>query len=336
MSDRSPSPPERPGRADPGLPVAVGVGAPPAAPMGVPEGVARVTELVRARRDVTGALAHELQALRGAGQALEALEEADRSKGVLAAVTRVIGRRGRGAERDSAARRLQDQHQQALIAVRRAGAFADELAACARGLQAEVDRLHDEADRARAARAAAEGDARALEAEVQALDALPDLGPHARRVDQLQVQLRLALSAVQLQATEEALAVDALAPVRALREQVLTLHEDVAGYVHAAGRAVRAAGVRATAVALAADAPLVLADLHGALDQLGEAVAAGQACVNQVQDLLHRVLPELTAELQARALAGPPPPALPAETGDLALRHAAVEEVEALLRAGRP
>ena len=77
----------------------------------------------------------------------------------------------------------------------------------------------------------------------------------------------------------------------------MELHEGMAGYVMQAGSAVDAAGRKIQALGMAADAPVVVGELQESLAQLGSAMEVTQSYVEQTQQLLNRVLPDLSSRV---------------------------------------
>ncbi|MCK6504196.1 hypothetical protein L6R53_12480 [Myxococcota bacterium] len=295
------------------------------------EGLATVDRLVRQQREVSTALQAELAQMRQGGEVLDEIEARSRESGLLAALTRQLSRRRTMLERRSVTEGLIARYQAASLQLRRATAFTDELRLCAADLQHQVDELHQElatasrleregAERVRAqeaeaaalearasaleARASAlEARAPALEARAPALEAGPgDLGPEERqrRLDRLTFSLRNEAVDLELHMARARLCRQHIEPARQLRDTVLSLHEDMARFVTAATATLDSAGRRIQALGMAADAPVVVAELQQSLAELGLAMEAAEEHVRQSQALLTEVLPALSRRLEAQ------------------------------------
>ena len=203
--------------------------------------------------------------------------------------------------RKSVAEGLLKQYELASLRLRQATAFSDELRLTALELQEQVDALHQQrVESAGNQRLCAEGVLQ-LEAELEILEkgqGNGTKGERARRVDQLTFELRNESLNMELFGVAEELAVNSLSPSRALRDTVMELHEGMAGYVMNASGAVDNAGRRIQALGMAADAPMVVAELQESLLALGTAMEVTQSYVEQTRALLTEVLPELAARVK--------------------------------------
>lgn len=304
--------------------------------------LARVDGLVREQVDLSNGLHGDLKAMQDDGRELDALEAAQGQTGLLARLQRALTRRKAILARRSVSESLLGHYQTASRRLREATAFCDELRLCSLELQDAVDSLHaDLVHTARDERASAER-ILALEAALDGLGS-EGLSPEAMaaRQDRLTFEERSESTALTLLQGRHGLIQREIDPARQLRDTVMKLHDEMSRFVLQANSAVDTAGRRIQALGMAADAPMVVAELHASLDDLSQAMAATELYVEAAQDLVTRVLPDLSARLaaqqdvqgdldaaaldgldraQARALA------------DRALRDAAEAEVAALER----
>ncbi len=275
--------------------------------------VARVDRLVRSRTSLAEGLQDELQSLRETGAALDRAEAEATAPGLLASLGRVLGRRSGALARQSIAAELLRQYEVVTASLQRASAFTDELELCARELQREVDQLHERVGRARTGTAAAAARVEALSAQLAALDApggptnadgqaIPE-HERARLGDRLRYEERSESTALALFRASAELAADELGPARALRDTVLALHADMARFVLEATSAVNTSGRKVQALGLAADTPLVVTELHAALEQLDATMAATASTIDEAHALLTQVLPALNREIRSRTSA---------------------------------
>lgn len=258
----------------------------------------RVQGLAEAHAALGAELGRDLGALAQRGRAVQALDRPAQG-GLLAALVRALGGRREQLARRSATAALVGQYEAVQEALRRATTLADELEAAAVELQQEVDALHRE-------RLAALADGRACAERVlaleRALDAVPADHPEAARArDRLGFELRAESGRLRLVEAAAALVGEQLEPARRLRDTVQGLHEETARFVLQAAGTVNEAGRTIHALGVAADAPLVVAELQQALDRLDAAMLDTEAVVGQARHLLADVLPELNARLSARA-----------------------------------
>jgi hypothetical protein len=228
------------------------------------------------------------------------------------------------------------------VRLREATAFSDELKLTALELQQEVDRLHRELGEALHNQRVAAQRVLHAQASLDALDDDPELSPEAkdRRRDRFAFGLRTETVALDLHKAAAEHCRNHLPAARSLRDTVLQLHEEMAAYVLGATHTVNAAGRRIQGLGMLADAPTVVTELQESLDALQEAMEATAAYVETSQDMVAKVLPELSARVAA---AGEASAAI--TTADLraldrekrramaerALRDAAEEEIADLL-----
>ena len=301
------------------------------------ETLGRVDGLLREQQELTGGIAGELAKLQQDGDTLQALERADTdATGLIAQIRGRLTRRSRMLERQSVATRLQEQYRAVHTTLRKAGAFADELRLCAVELAQEVDRLHGDVEDSLEAAVDVEDKVTALQAELAELDARNDVS-ELRRRDRIRFELADLGTAASLHNAKAHLCAQEVEPARALRDTVHRLHEEMAHYVLQASASVEGSGRRIQALGLAADAPVVISELQDGLAQLDAAMSVTEAYLDQAHDMLTRVLPELSQQIQSQGSRA----ALDLEQGiaaieaaregkatDQALRAAALAEVE--------
>lgn len=302
----------------------------------------RVGELARQQERLSRGLGEELAGMQADGHSLDAMEAAAAESGLLASLARSFSRRRTILARRSVTESLLRRYEKASLKLREASAFCDELRLTGLELQEQVEGLHQELQRVRADERAAAERVLALEAALDALDAaLPSVeagGLEATR-ERAAFEERTQLAALELLRARSALVAQELGPARQLRDSVLTLHEEVSRFVLKATSAVDTSGRRIQALGMAADAPTVVAELSESLSELGEAMLVTEQYVRSAQDLVGRVLPELSARLQAEQHLDQLSQADEAQLldrakaralADEALRQAAVAEVAAL------
>ncbi len=265
--------------------------------------MAQVTDLARSQQELSAELGNELTQMRTQAGQLDELEQRAAETGLLAALTRAFARRRAILQRRSVAEGLLRRYETASQCLRRASAFSDELRLCALELQEQVDELHAELERSERNRL------RAAEAVVALDDAIAEIEPppgggeeqtRERRFDELQFRQRSEALALELFQAADDLLGQELPPARALRDTVMELHEEMARFVLGAESAINTAGRRIQALGMAADAPMVVAELQTSMAELGAAMEATEHYVEQAQHLLTHVLPELNAEMAAR------------------------------------
>jgi ABC-type transporter Mla subunit MlaD len=211
---------------------------------------------------------------------------------------------------------------------------------CALELQDTVDTLHSDLVHTTQDERASAQRILALEASLDGLGT-EGLAPEAMRArqDRLTFEERSESTALTLLRGRHELIQRELEPTRQLRDTVMKLHDEMSGFVMQANSAVDTAGRRIQALGMAADAPMVVAELHASLENLSDAMQATELYVEAAQDLVTRVLPDLSArlaaqqdvqgDLDAAALEGLDR-ARARALADQALRDAADAEVDAL------
>lgn len=226
----------------------------------------------------------------------------------------------------------------------RAAAFTDELQLCALELQSAVEGLHTELQTAeRNQRRGAERILR-IERTIEEIEGATE--PVAGReslLDKLGFEQRHETLQVELFESQARLLRAEIEPARKLRDTMLDLYQEMASFVQAARSNADTAGRRIQALGLAADAPVVVAELQASLDALGTAMQATEDYLGETQRLLVEVLPELSARLEARVdtdaeLLADDLDAVSREraraSADRALRNAALAEVEGWMTEG--
>ncbi|MCB9743736.1 MAG: hypothetical protein H6740_14145 [Alphaproteobacteria bacterium] len=268
----------------------------------------RVNRLSKLQSEMSERLGEELSALKAQSEHLEQ-EEGGRG-GVIATLTRRFASRRQSSGRRSIAEGLLRQYEVTTRQLQQAAAFADELKLCAAELQVEVDRLHEEhgeasaAQRARAERII-ELEAALQEAEIEGLK--PGGEGARRRQDALSFELRQEALNLQLLRARADLSDDNIGPTRALRDTVMALHEGLTTYLITATGAVDAAGQRVQALGLAADTPAVIAELQESIEDLSAAMLVTSTYVRDTQEMLGRVLPDLTRQVRKGLVGGTAP-----------------------------
>lgn len=307
--------------------------------------VVRVNQLLETQRVMGRELAAGLEELEQHGAGLAQIERDASEVSILAALVRPFTRGRTVLARRSIAEGLLRQYERVSERLRDAHTFADELRLAALELQHEVDTLHQELGRAlQRQRQAAQ---RILEREA-ALEELAnlELAPEARarRQDRFAFDLRTESASLMLHKAAAEQCRHHLEPARSLRDTVLLLHEEMAQYVLSATHTVNAAGRRIQGLGMLADAPIVVAELQGSIDDLSRAMEATSRYVDQSERLIGEVLPSLSATLDARA--NMDARTLTARLGDMdrdmarreaeaALRDAAEDEIEQYLKGAR-
>ncbi len=263
--------------------------------------LAKVDELVRTQDELGKALNGELKNLKQHEKTLQELEARDSDDSMWAGLVRRFSARSAILGRKSVAEALLRQYEVASTRLRQATAFSDELRLTALELQDQVDQLHQSRVEAKGNERIAARRVIQTELELGGLEG-EEHGyteeEAARRIDQLTFQLRSESLNLELFRASSELARDSLAPTRALRDTVMELHEGMSGYVMNASGAVDSAGRRIQALGMAADAPLVVAELQESLTELGTAMEVTAAYVEQTQRLLTEVLPDLSTRIR--------------------------------------
>lgn len=265
------------------------------------ERLRRVQGLVQGHASLSSEVKGELATALEARAALEALSQEATSPGLLASIARALGRRRVLLERKSAAEQLVTQFQAVQVSLSKASAFSDELRLCALELQAEVDRLHEVTGESGGNAQACARKILEIESALTTLERTAELSEdeRARFKDALRFEERSQGIALELFRARRSLCQQELGPARELRDTVLSLHEDMARFVQQAGSTVNGQGHRIQALGLAADAPVVIAELHARMQGLDELASASQLYIDQAQHLLTEVLPELSQRLEA-------------------------------------
>lgn len=302
-----------------------------------------VNDLVSSQHRISQELSTELAAMQDNGQRLDALQTREAERGMLASLTRAFNRRRTILERRSVSEELLHRYEHVSRKLRQASAFSDELRLTALRMQDELQNLHTE--QAQADRNAQLAAHRVLELEQQlrtleagALEVSAE--EREQLMDTLQFEERSESLSVELFAAQARLLRQEVAPARALRDTVMTLYEEMAQFVLAASARINGAGRKIQALGMAADAPTVIHELNESLAELDVAMEATEIYVAQAQDLLTRVLPEMSRSLEVSAsqkaldLTGDlrdMSRERAASLADQALREAALDEVEAWL-----
>lgn len=260
----------------------------------------RVNNLVRSQHEISQELGSELAAMQSNGQRLDELRAAEDEGGMLAALVRTFNRRRVILERRSVAEELLHRYEHVSRKLRQASAFSDELRLTALGLHEEVEELHAEHSQAvRNERAAAQR-VRDLEAQLALLESGEFEASSAEReqmIDKLQFEERSESLSIELYRAQSGLLKQEIAPARALRDTVMGMHEEMAHFVLAATARVNGSGRKIQALGMAADAPTVINELNESLAELDVAMEATEVYVAQAQELLTRVLPEMSRTL---------------------------------------
>ena len=186
----------------------------------------------------------------------------------LDAIVRRFTRRRQLLERRSATEELVTRYEGVSARLRRASVFTDELRLTALELQAEVQELHADIDKAQDDARTAARRVIALEQAIEQAASLPP-AERDRVTDTLRFELRHEGQNLQLFKALGEMCGRHVEPARALRDTVQRLHEEMQSFVLAATGTVDAAGRRIQALGAAADAPVVAA-VRSALDNQAE------------------------------------------------------------------
>ncbi|MEL6341607.1 MAG: hypothetical protein AAFV53_00645 [Myxococcota bacterium] len=302
-----------------------------------------VNRLVVSQQKISQELGEELAAMQDKGQRLDALQAQEQEGGMLAALVRTFNRRRMILERRSVAEELLHRYEHVSQRLRQASAFSDELRLTALQMQEEVEKLHHERAQAMRNERTAAQRVIELEEQLQAIES-GDLdvaaGERDQVMDRLQFEERSESLSVELFRAQSQLLRHEISPARGLRDTVMGMYEEMAQFVLAATARVNGAGRKIQALGMAADAPTVINELNESLAELDVAMEATEVYVAQAQELLTRVLPEMSRQLQdsqhsasldlthdlndmSRERA--------AALADMALREAAESEVESWL-----
>jgi hypothetical protein len=262
----------------------------------------RVEKMSATQQTLGRELGEGLQSLADSRETLQSMERAASEASLFAALVRPFTARRTATARRSVTEALLARHERVSVHLREATAFADELKLTSLELQQEVDRLHREAGEALHNQREAASRIVATERALRGLES-QDLPPEqrARHRDRLDFDLRTEAVALDLFEAAAQHASSHLPAARSLRDTVLQLHEQMAKFVLDATHTVNAAGRRIHGLGVLADAPVVVAELRESLEELQQAMDAAQAYVASSQALITQVLPELSAQAQARA-----------------------------------
>ncbi len=263
--------------------------------------IERADGMLRSQQTISEELGQQLGQLREQGEQLHDLEQRDQESGLLAQLVRSINRRQRTLERRSAAEGLLERYQAVSAQLGRAAAFTDELQLCALELQSSVETLHAEIETAQRTGRSCAGRLQQLTRTLDDIEqASEPVAGRAGLVDKLGFELQHETLRIELFEAQARLLGEELEPARALRDTMLELYREMSAFVRAARSNADSAGRRIQALGLAADAPLVVAELQSSLEELGSAMRATEDYVSQTQRLLVDVLPGLSAQLEAR------------------------------------
>jgi hypothetical protein len=304
--------------------------------------VVKVGELLDTQKRVGGELSNGLQVLAQQRTELDEIDRRDQSIGLFATLVRPLVGRRNALSRRSIAVGLLERYEHVSVRLREATAFSDDLKLCALELQAEVDALHRDLQHAVNQEHLAAARILDLEAGLEELevDAALSVEQRDRMRHRYTFDLRTESVSLSLYGAAAELCRQHLEPARSLRDTVLRLHEEMAGYVLSASHTVNAAGRRIGALGVLADAPAVVGELQQSLDALGLAIEATTQWIERSQKFIADVLPELSLKLRAEAEATEQALQLELQARDRehtrkeaerALRHAAEAEVAMLL-----
>lgn len=265
--------------------------------------VAKVGELLETQKRVGTELTTGLQVLAEQRTELDDIERRESAGGLFATLVRPLVGRRTALSRRSIALGLLERYEQVSVRLREATSFSDELRLCALELQAEVDALHRDLQHAVQQSQLAAARVVDLEAGLDELDSDGSITVEQRdRLrDRYTFDLRTESVSLSLFGAAAELCRQHLEPARALRDTVLRLHEEMAGYVLSATHTVNAAGRRISALGVLADAPAVVGELQVSLDALGLAIEATTQWIERSQRFIADVLPDLSSKLRAEA-----------------------------------
>ncbi|MFH1465735.1 MAG: hypothetical protein ABIO70_15215 [Pseudomonadota bacterium] len=266
------------------------------------DALTRADTLARSQQSLSQELSRDLSALQEQGAHLQELDARDRETGLLAALRRGLEGRQRTLARRSAAAGLLDKYEAVVRQLGRASAFTDEVQLSALELQSWLDAL--DADLLQAERNTEKATARLATLERtrrEVREAEEPLSGREGLLDKLGFELRCERANEELFRAQALLLRGERDPARALRDTMLDLHQEMAAFVQTARATADTAGHRIQALGLAADAPLVVEELQASLDELGTAMQATDAYLDQTRHLLTQVLPDLRSKLEARA-----------------------------------
>lgn len=256
-----------------------------------------VGQFARDQEEMSEALSTDLARLQAQGEVVEGLDQGE-SASLLDTIVRRFTRRRQLLERRSATESLVARYEAVSERLRRASAFTDELRLTSLELQAEVQQLHADIDKARHDARLAAQRVLDLEAAIARVEASED--PNKERlVDTLRFELRHEGQNLELFRALAEMCESHVKPARSLRDTVQRLHEQMQSFVLAATGTVDAAGRRIQALGAAADAPIVVEELRRSLDELQDAMRATETYLGHTRKLIAHTLPELSARIAA-------------------------------------
>ncbi|MFT4628219.1 MAG: hypothetical protein ACI8PZ_006914 [Myxococcota bacterium] len=261
----------------------------------------RVDDLATTHEALGQNLAAEVGELQRREVELQQHEQTASQTGLIVAITRRLTPWRTAAPRRSFTEALLVQYNNVSTRLREASRFSDEVQLCALEMQQELDRLHKDLADAVHNQSVARSRIQELHATLALLDEDDDLGD-AERVrlrDRVTFELRTEMITLQLHTTAAEQCRQHLAPARALRDTVLTLHEQMSTYVIQATHTVDAAGRNLQALGKMADAPAVVAELQESIEELHAAMDATEHYIESSRRFLADVLPELRNRIEA-------------------------------------
>lgn len=262
------------------------------------DALTRIDHLVTRQRNLGEDLDRGLSTMLQQGEVLDAIEERQQETGFLVAITRRFTARQDRLQRRSVSETLLRHYEDVHTHLAEAAAFVDELRLCAAEMQQDVDAMHGELATAVAESKRHADRIRALEVSLDRIEDETD-DAHVRERDQLEYDERTASAELALWQARARIARAGLDPARSLRNTVMRLQDEMALYVETARGTVRSAGRRIQALGTAADAPAVVAELQESLQDLRHAMMATEQYLQSTEELYTRVLPQLSANLEA-------------------------------------
>lgn len=265
------------------------------------ETLTTVNELVASQQEISKGLGEDLAAMQNGGARLDELQNRENQDGVLASLVRTFNRRRTILERRSVSEELLQRYEHVSRRLRQASAFSDELRLTALKMQEEVESLHEECAKAHRNEQLGARRVLELEAELRSLEngtVEMNAVERERLMDRLQFEERTESLSIELFHAQVSLLRHEVAPARALRDTVMGMYEEMSQFVLAATARVNAAGRKIQALGIAADAPTVINELNESLAELDVAMEATEVYVAQAQELLTRVLPEISRQLK--------------------------------------
>lgn len=264
----------------------------------------QVNEMFRTHHTLGKAIRSDLAGLKKHSESLHELEQAaEQEQGMLAALVNRFIQRRTVLSRRSETKSLLSKHASVSTRLRKASAFTDQLRLESLELQQEVQSLHTEIGTSKGNAKIAAEHILVLEAASQKVeeDASVDEDLRAQTLDTLRFEIRQETHNLELFQALEQMCRQHLTPAQKLRDTVTKLQEEMSEFVVHATGTVDAAGRRIQALGAAADAPMVIQELQESMADLSQAMQVTENYVQQTQELLSRVLPELTAQVKAEA-----------------------------------